>query len=407
MYQASSDPDLKALDDDHLFVTAAELNASDGLSSVTIREVAKRAAISPSGLLYKYKNRETFLENLFRWAIRQDEQNWAQKTQTFSNLTVTEADLAPLSKAVVINNAQQNRVLITLLWDLQLHAERHVALKPLVREWRQLDIKFWTGLFAATGRPLPLATGWASAMLIFQRLLILSPNTETGLCWANDAIQRLYDRLSDRPATRPGDSIWRKASEHILDPADTPEENLAPTAQRILSSASELIMSNGSAALSHRAIARDSGVSLSSLTHHFASLDDILIGAFSRIYENARQRAESVHKNRPSYSRQEFIQKIVPNLSGPQKQEQTASIAMDDIILTASRRKESQPLAIALFAMTGSTLFKLLSAISDSERQFDRLDGQVLRLTISGLMCGHDGNELDELIETLLNSYVI
>lgn len=393
-------------DDDHLFLTAAELNASNGLASVTIREVAKRTGISPSGLLYKYQNRETFLENLFRWAIQQDAQNWTIRNETLSSLTLTEAHLVSLSKAVVISNAQQNRVLVTMLWDLQLHAERHSALKPVVREWRELDTKFWVELFAVTSLPASLATSWASAMLMFQRLLILSPQTEIGLCWVDDAIQRLFDRLTDRPATRPGDSVWRKASETLFDLTGTPDENLAPTAQRILTSASEIIMTDGSAALSHRAIARDSGVSLSSMTHHFASLDDILIGAFSRIYDNARQRAESVRKDRPTYSRKDFIENILPSLSGPQKQEQTASIAMDDIMLTASRRKESQALAIALFALTGSTFTKLLSAITDSERQFDRLDGQVLRLTISGLMCGHDGEELDEFMHTLLTSYV-
>ncbi len=406
MYQNYSDRIPAPDDDGYVFAHAVDLCLKTGLASVTIREVAKRAGLSPSGLLYKYASRETFLESLFDWAIEQDREIWSARSDEMIGDILAAKDLVTLSMAIVSTQTFLTPALSSLLWELHLLAQKRSELRPVVSAWRTADLTFWNKAFTAMQLPPALVPAWASAVLSLQHVMLLSPNTEIGLCWIDDALQRLFERLFDQPVSRPGDSPWRQRAELAISMPSEGAEPTSATPGRILSSASEIILDQGCAALSHRAIAKQSGVSLSSTTHHFQSLDDIMLGAFSRIYSGARQRAEDIQKDLPTYSRAEFIERIFPSLSGSQKREQTAAFAMEDIMMTASRKPESRALATALFALTGSTTTQLLTRISDTDRTFDRLDGHVYRLTVSGLMTGHDGEALDQLTAPFLAAFI-
>lgn len=401
MYQTNFPKDATPEGDELLMQLAANLTAGHGLSGVTVREVSKQAGLSPSGFLYRFSSRDGFLQQLFEWASERDRIAWEERTRGLLLPGLQQEDLPGLTRAIISTHGLRQRQNVILMWELYLLSRQQPDLRPILISWRQHDQAFWKQCFETVGLPCDLAPGWAAAVLSLQRIPLLSGRLEICLGWIDDAIDRLFERLTNRSHSKSGDSTWRKSAELAFDPAPLSATTDDSTPQRIINAASEIILETGCASLSHRAIANRVGVSLSSTTHHFKSLEDILIHAFRKIYADARKRAEALPKSRPHYTGEQFYKEVMPSLTGMQRSEYTAAVAMEDIILTASRRPELQDMALALYALMGSTTTHLLNAITDAKSGFDRLDAHIYRLFLTGLMCGSTEADLSSDNEQL------
>ena len=89
---------------------------------------------------------------------------------------------------------------------------------------------------------------------------------------------------------------------------------------------------------------------------------------------------------------------LTPKLRDGAENRDQEVMAMDEIMLAAARRPETQPIAIGLFAMVGRTSTIMLDAIGDKRVETDRLDGQILRFILTGLqeqMATGDGDRDD------------
>jgi DNA-binding transcriptional regulator YbjK len=147
----------------------------------------------------------------------------------------------------------------------------------------------------------------------------------------------------------------------------------------------QIIVESGPDALTHRAIAERAGVSLSSTTHHFASLDDILVSAFNLIYGNIRQQPV-VSTDLVQARRMETLLNILTEQALPgQRVAEREVMAMDEIMLAAARRPETQAIATGLLASVGRTSTTMLQTLEGKRDDTDRLDGQILRFIITGL----------------------
>lgn len=392
MYQSLTSEYTRRDGDEAIYAIALKMVDESGLSGLTAREISKRAGLSPSGFLYRYGSREAFLAEFASWLIKEDQKRWKAYASELSDAPTPDS-LKSLAHAVVTDRIDAHREMLLSMWEFQLLASRSADFSPFLAAWRKHDVDFWSDMLPRFGLPSSLAAGWAGSLLGCMRIGLMSDKPLSGRIWMDDILTRLTERLFNTTPSRPGDSLARQDAETNLATPNAVQEKDGTTRSRIISAASNIIMEDGCAALSHRAIAKKTGISLSSTTHHFQTLNDILSAAFETIYAAAREQAQQLPRQNRTYTRTEFSRDILPNLAGPQQIGRTGAMAMDDIMLRAARDSANKSLAAGLIALSGSTTLGLLAGISDSEKTYDRLDSHIVRLCLNGVMCGADVSE--------------
>lgn len=408
MYQHDPRSGSTETSDVKLYEIALTVMGETGLASVTGREISKRAGISASGFVYRFGSRNAFLSGFTNWMRDRDAEYWSQLQDRLGQETGP-ASLQALSRAIVFERAVTERNQILGLWDIHIASSKTAEFQDLVSGWRSYDIRFWNQALTTAGLPATLTEGWAGCMLICMRILALSDDFASAIIWVDDIICRLHERLTGQTPTRPGDSAARLRAERAYRLPRPSFQDETATPARIIRAASEHILSESCASLSHRIISRRAGVSLSSTTHHFESLKDILVASFEAIYADARRPAEHFPNAGQTYTKSDFIHIVFPGLGGEGQQVRASSFAMEDIMLSASRNTDARRLSTALLAISGSTMVRLISCINDSARTYDRLDGHVLRIALSGLLCGYDLTGIpskDSPFTSLLDAYL-
>lgn len=390
-----------------LFERALSLTAISGLSGLTVRELAQRTGLSASGFLYRFGSRENFILDFMDWLIHENASYWDARKDSLLATRLQRTDLPGLVNAVIAERAILYQANAIALWEFEILATRMPEIRARLDDWRTGDLDFWAACFEQVDLPEHALEGWAGAILAAKRISLLGGEISKNLAWSHDVVQRLYHRILGEDIASSGDSLWRAKAEAALSTKAPSDEEGTPS--RIISAASEIILEDGCAALSHRAISKHSGVSLSSTTHHFKTLNDIMLGAFEKIYADARATAERVPICGQTYSKADFLTKILPKLSQEQQNTANRTLAMEEIALFTSRHENMHNVSRALYAQAGSTMTPLIGAINDAQNAFDRLDGHVIRLAVSGIQCSSGGlsreGEDDPLI-SFLDAYL-
>ena len=382
MYQSTSPEDGDQANS--LLSSAAGLIVTSGLKGLTLRSVAQNSGVSPSLPSYRYGSREKLLVEIFRHARAQEEAAWARRTGQLGQLASQPGQLASLALAIAAEVISRAPDTAMLGWIGSTAAERHPALRPVMADWPVLASAFWAAQFENMGMDPELAPAFAAGLGGAIRIGLLSGADARLTVWMNDVVRRLCERITGAPASAPGDSPARMSLERLrTGRPETPPDSRTDTPQRILDAASALILSHGPEALTHRLIARESGIALSSMTHHFRSIDEIMFSAFDRIYDRASR--ESRAGLPQSNTIDSLSTEILPALFERSRQRGAESIAMDEIILVSSRSSGTLPIAGALLAMTGRTSTVLLQSVDVATKRADRLDGQIFRFVLTGL----------------------
>ncbi|WP_084399115.1 TetR family transcriptional regulator [Henriciella aquimarina] len=382
MYQSTQHPDP---DDEGLLLSQAIAQIeSSGLKGLSLRSLAQSAGISPSLLTYRYGSRNKLLAKVFEYAKVREQSNWQWREAALSDLTLSRPDLTSLALTIAQDEiASQTRTAL-VGWIGQTTAERDTALKSVMSDWHVFATDFWAARFAGIGLDTALAPSFAGVLNGAVRIGLLAGSDLRMKAWMNDILLRLCDRINHRPLSTPGDSAARAALEHSgLETQDEEPEARTATPDRIIDAAVKLILSHGPDSLTHRLIARESGISLSSMTHHFGSLDEIMLRAFQRIYDTVTK--ESSHALTAHNSVTSLCETVLPAIFGRVRRRGFGGFAMDEVILYTSRQASSAPLAGGLLAMTGRTSTALLQSIDPVGKRADRLDGQIFRFVLTGL----------------------
>lgn len=369
--------------DDGIFEASKEIICRDGLSGLSLRSLSSRLNISASGLVYRFSSRDGLIGGLMDRFAGDMASIWVDRLAVLPSSS-SPADLPALSRAILLDQAMRHEAEIRALWECEIAGAGLASAQQAVSELRSHARSFWETCFTRMGMEAGLAPAWAGSMHTLERLLVVSGLSLEGRVWVDQAVARLYERLEGLSPSAPGDSVYRGMAEQGLEGFRDIEAEEGSTPSRIIVAACEQILSEGCAGLSHRSVAKRAGVSLSSTTHHFKTLNHILLAAFWRIYSDAVQKAEAAQIVDQSLSTEAFIDRVFPRLGGENCSGRSASDAMEDIILTASRKPGMQKIAIALFALMGGTSERILNWVNDTDTVFDRFDGHVFRLVLSG-----------------------
>lgn len=382
MYQEKSAPAL--LEDEALLLQAIVMVEESGLRGLSLRTLAQKAGISPSLLTYRYGSREGLIRKVFDHARTLDEAAWQTWEKSFGDEGTPGVELASIAMAVVMDAVTCRRRTSLMHWLCMTAFARDQSLVPFAPDWAGLAAQFWRGRFREIGLAEELAAPFAAGLSGAIRIGLLARQDARLYAWMSDVVLRLCERMLGRPASLSGDSAARRAVERTwLEQPGHQLSSRTETPERILESAVALIVRRGPDALTHRLIAEDSGISLSSMTHHFSSLDEIMVRAFGLIYGRARR--ESMTGLPEGVSAKALSREVLPLILRRARARGPESAAMDEIILSASRKPETAPLAGALMAMAGQTSTTLLQGLQPAHTQPDRLDGHIFRFVLSGL----------------------
>ena len=361
-----------------LLVQAGGLVMEGGLPSLTLRSLAQAAGVSPSLVTYRFGSREMLVRRMFEAARVRDGAFWQRMEERTGGLALSPGGLAGLM-AVTAGAREQ-----VLRWACASEAARVPALQDISRDWSRHGLAFWRSILARAGCDEALAPAMSACMLWVIRVGLTAPG-EALLThsWMMDLAHRLAARLFGEGVVSAADSPARQQIEALAQRGRTPAEGpRKPTPERIIDAAAKLAGERGPGALTHRLIAKEAGVSLSSMTHHFASLGEIQHRAFAKLYEHARK--ASGPDLPANLSIDTFTREIMPAILRRAEAQGHSAIAMDEIILAASRASHTEALGSGLMALVGQSSTVMLKAMA-GDMETDRLDGQLFRFVITGL----------------------
>ena len=346
-----------------LVAAGAELAAAGGVKAVTTRATAQAAGTSASAVTAALGGRQGLLCAIFDHArVRAAEWDAA---------ALTDLDGHPLSvgllgdwlAAYLQAQSQQGRDILLLRRELYLQVNRMPELLEVARTWRAQDLAFCETVLKQFGLPAHASGLLLEAVHALVELFPISGGSMTRAAWAQQAVRHFCARLAGEVPPR---TPWRPLIEAAAEEAasvDPEERSLAPQAELILEAAVTLLAKVGAGGLTHRALAEEAGVPLAATTYYFASLEEILEGAFKRVYDALAREAREIDLGENSISIAEMATQSALITLTPEGELAESMAAIDELLAAAFRDPELEPLALHLLSSRGKTTAMLLPAV--------------------------------------------
>jgi len=276
-----------AVDDrGHALIEAAiELVAAEGLKAATARRIAAEAGASPSVVNYRFGGRDALIAAAFDRARAEDGAWRLNAVEALPPAGLAPPMLAGFLHAAVHADGWDHRRLSRARWECYLAAEVGGDFRDVAVRWVADHEAFWALVLARFGIDARAAAATSEFADGLARLYLGRGSPLVYGAWTNEAAARFVARLVRAGPGAPSRGGWRAA--HLAaPPADGVSEGAPPseTVRRALDGAAELLASVGPRGLTHRAVAAATGVSLSSLTYHFAGRADMVRAAYRRLY---------------------------------------------------------------------------------------------------------------------------
>lgn len=246
---------------------------------------------------------------------------------------------------------------------MYLQVNRMPELLEVAHAWRTQDLTFCEAVLKQFGLPGDNAGLLLEAMHALVELFPISGGAMTRAAWAQQAVRHFCARLTGEA---PPHTPWRPLIEAAAEEAasvDPEDRSRAPQAEQILEAAVTLLARVGAVGLSHRALAEEAGVPLAATTYYFASLEEILEGAFKRVYEDLSREAQEVSLGENSISLADLATQTALITLTPEGELVESMAVIDELLAAAFRDPELEPLALHLLSSRGQTTALILPAL--------------------------------------------
>lgn len=353
-----------------------------GAAKLSVRAIAERSGVSSSLFTYKFKSRENYLIELFEYMGALDTELVGRRERELLSVSGTHS-LASLMFTTLYDEFVLNGALEKAFFEIELDRNFHEIIKPLVKLRHVNRVAFWEKGIAGTCGQNDIADALACQLRSVGRILLFENFAPRTIGWVWDILNRISERLAHSSLSTTEDSTWRRSFEKVtqLD-LDLPDKN--STKGKILATALDIIEKEGSGALTHRTISKVSGISLSSLTHHYKSLNDILFHCYQSTYIDTRNQAleRAPSRNSIRFGKIDELADIAFNLSV--KANEIPSV-MEEISRITARNEKTQNISIAFIALQGAASQHLLKQTAGVVDKTDRLDGHLFSHLFSSL----------------------
>lgn len=269
---------------------AIDVLARCGVSGLTHRDVARAAGVSLAATTYHFDSKAHILEAAssalldgYLHAFRQLAARIARGEEERTS------DLTDLVQRVVLNALGRERTR-SLAWsELILHDGRKAAGRELARVWYARLDGIWQDIARRLEPDMPIEHASVAVDLAIGLTFTLQPlGLELGV--ARDLLDGRRDM---------GALLEEIAGAEPTPQTDTPNASPEPparyqqTRRRILDAATEIIVKEGAAALTHRRVAELTGMVRSGPSYYFATIDELLATAQQEFFARAKARYRS------------------------------------------------------------------------------------------------------------------
>lgn len=357
-----------------LVSSAILLWENEGGAGVSARAVAGMAGLPVSSIYYHFGDIERLLETAQEEA-RAAAALWCEEQLAAIRGDVTgAAALGPLL-AALIDDWCENRRSLAFAWrECQIRALRDPGCAPSADQWGMLWQQFWGKICTLLGiGDLATLTAWffdgASALHLLRWRRPLDRAALDELCWGWAAW--IDGGLS-------GPDAWFTLGQAEAVKLISVRELDDATAEAIAVAAAETIAQRGVAALTHRAVAAQAGVTLGVVSYKFRTIADLLHAAFHVIYRRMVSRAP-MPAAVLAMGREEALNGIEGGVP-----ERTELLASDELLVASARNPHFQAFAAQLRYLRGLSSGRYFQAIIGRERAISPLDGAIFSAVISG-----------------------
>ncbi len=359
-----------------------QIAGAHGVGAVSSRGVAQLAGISASAVNYRYGSLDDLLTATAMAADGARAHAWLAATGALEGLSLGPSDFGPAAFSLLRRMTVDHRGEEALFWHAVIeHCRTHGQLDTA--QGAAAEASCWGELIARCNLPALRADVMQAFALALRFAWLVFETPEEFDPWALALVMRFAARASGQAPATAEDSAWRQRAEVQADLDAAHAIPAHETAGRIIEAAIWLIMTHGAEAVTHRAIASHAKLSVSSVQHFFGTRRAILLAAFRRIFEAARQRSLPQHLPVAALDADEFFAFMTRGRVVSRAENEAEFAAMHGLILSASHHDDTRPIAQALIARMGATSIDLLGTLKHPRGSVSRLDAQLLSMTLS------------------------
>ncbi|MBO6764869.1 TetR family transcriptional regulator [Maricaulis sp.] len=367
---------------------AASLFARSGVRGATARAIGTAAAAPVSAINYYFGSKEALLVEAARQTQRADAAWLKEEARQVQRLETEPALLSDWFAALCLHRAVAGQDSTLIAADTALQAARSGAFADIARDWDTATTGFFAEVMPAFGMSPEKASMFADFFTAVPLMVPSASGTATS-AWVISTARYLADTAQGRWQDA---APWRERIERMASAADRQRADRGaipdtPTAQRILDGATRVLIRDGAAALTHRAISEEAGVALSATTRLFDGRDAILRATFERIYLGFVREIEEQRPALPpaSQSVDDFVETMSEPLDRADGQIRPELTAMEETFLAARRDPELSGLMLHLAATRGTTSAGLMASLKSS-RAPTRTDAFLMSICAFGMM---------------------
>lgn len=282
---------------------AREVVAERGLGQLSLRVVAERAGVSVGAISYRIGDRAALVESLARREVVLAKAQGAQWAHRMGGIAPGNVDfLSDMVGAWLGACGNADRVSALMQSELLSAAYRDAGLTEHVAAITAAHLGMWRAML----------DGWDEADRLALRIAaycaderpfstLLGADTDYGLLRASTIRALLRDRNAAPSSTT---EAWHmrlvarlgEPARAAFDAGEPAHGARAAIAERI----ADMIIAGGIETLSHRSIAQQLKMPVSSVAHHFPAQRDILLGGVEALYRRLRSEMEDTTGERPA-----------------------------------------------------------------------------------------------------------
>ncbi|MDC7677190.1 TetR family transcriptional regulator [Asticcacaulis machinosus] len=301
-----------------------------GRANMTARQISQTAEVQTSQINYYFGNFEQLLASAQAQSMIAA-QIWCdrQLSQTDGLPAIAPEGFGAMMAALIDDWTVTQRPHAFAWRECQMMAARDDTFAPLARQWRDIWKAFWDDMCARMGfgayaditRQFFDGESFLHR-ITWRRALDRACLTETCQGWA-----RLLT------TSRAGDGALRHFARLESEKLTTPIIAHGSIAEQIAEAAAMIVGRFGAAAVTHRAVARESGVNLGAVTYHFPTSDTLMHAAWINIY--LRLTRNVVRDENEPYTHQQFKDNLIHFVQKPALVEDL--LGMEELMSASAR----------------------------------------------------------------------
>jgi len=269
---------------DQIIRATMELISSEGVAAVTHKAVAKRAGVSLAATTYYFKTKDEFLIEAIQHMMGEYATNM-DGVLSRQMACPSVGSFSQLISAYLRRGIGKYRQASIAWAEIMNWLVRREEYYHLVRDWYLDNVPRWDTLVEGFGLPNPTLTGINATDTISGVLEIFQITGKT---------EADFDRIF-RDGENPLEVLVPDGGGEVeLTLPGRVRRKSQKTRGKVLAAAQEILAEGGIQALTHKAVAQRSGLTVAVPTYHFASKSTLLSATYRQLMADARDRYREV-----------------------------------------------------------------------------------------------------------------